>query len=86
MIMGMMTVTRTTIKTIIMMTKMIMRTITNFQFLPTVIIAMTGPIKAHTVPSSKDSQHLKVQVNSVYKIMKEGRQLLLRKETLGPMI
>ena len=41
--------------------KMIMRTIRNFRFLLTVIIAMTGPIKAHTVPSSKDSQHLKVQ-------------------------
>ena len=73
MTMVMMTVTMATIKTIIMMTNMIMKTIRNFQFLLTAIIAMTGPIKAHTVPSSNDSQHLKVKANFVYKIV-EGRR------------
>ena len=75
MTMVMMTVTMAmaTIKTIIMMTNMVMRTIRNFQFLLTAIIAMTGPIKAHTVPSSNDSQHLKVKANLVHKIV-EGRR------------
>ena len=63
----------TVIKTIIVTINMIIMksvTITNFVFLLAVIIAMTGPIKAHTVPSSKESQHLKVQANLVYVIVK----------------
>lgn len=68
----MMMVRMTTKKTIIITTNMFLWTITvtDFRFLLTVIIAMTGPIKAHTVPSSKASQHLKEQANLVFMIFK----------------